>query len=74
MAPENGRLRLLAFDKIQQRRIVEAVEAGEDGVKAQERIKEETRGEYLRILTECGDLPVYTLPFPGPDKGPPTAA
>ncbi len=42
---------LAAFDQMQRHLILEAVESGEDARIAIQRIKEETRPEYLQLLS-----------------------
>lgn len=62
------------FDRMQRARIAALTEAGETHARALERVKHETRAEYFTILRECGDLPLYSLPFPSNDYEPPPRA
>lgn len=70
----NGSDRLCEFDKMQRQRILEAVESGEEHHAALERIKKETWPEYLRILQEYNDAPIFRSPFPSNDYEPPPRA
>jgi hypothetical protein len=64
----SGKERMQAFDLKQRQLVVAAVEAGEDGQKALHRIKQETYQEYISILAEYSDVPVYPLPFPANER------
>lgn len=73
MASAESKARMDDYDRRQRERIVAEVQAGETMDRALEKIKREMLPEYIRILTECGDLPVYGLRFPSPDYKPPGA-
>jgi len=65
---EASKQRMIEFDQRQRRMVVEATERGEDCAKALNRIKQETFREYIEILSEYSDVPVYPLPFPADAK------
>lgn len=81
-----SRDRMDEFDRMQRGLILEAAEHGEDIVAATERIKQQTRPQYLKLLSDSdpafhyeeptvdNDAPVYVLRFPSPDYEPPSAA
>ena len=52
------------FDRKQQERIKELTDAGETIILATERVKQETREEYFRLLRDHADIPVFSIAYP----------